>query len=148
MLQPYFIGYRPDEYCLHSGMFSLARACGAVIVQHDALYIRWMQISWKMGNGLRQWGIRYYGSAWNAMVPYWNESKILHALMKSKKPYIAQFVWGEFTAPKRVGPYRRRGARVVVSVHCSARRWDSVWLRPDGYANADQVVLTSESQRP
>jgi len=35
-----------------------------------------------------------------------------------------------------------------VSVHCSARRWDSVWLRPDGYENADQVVLTSESQRP
>ena len=37
---------------------------------------------------------------------------------------------------------------MVVSVHCSARRWDAVWRRPDGYARADHVVLTSESQRP
>ena len=60
---------------------------------------------------------------------------------------IVHFIWGEYGTYKHVKSYHRRNARVVVSVHCSARRWDSVWLRPDGYANADHVVLTSESQR-
>jgi glycosyltransferase involved in cell wall biosynthesis len=67
---------------------------------------------------------------------------------RSDQPSVAHFLWGEFAAPKRAELYRKRGGRVVVSVHCSARRWEKVWLRPDGYAQADMVVLTSESQRP
>ncbi|MBP5786199.1 MAG: glycosyltransferase family 4 protein, partial [Kiritimatiellae bacterium] len=63
------------------------------------------------------------------------------------EPHVVHWLWGEFAAPKRADAYRKRGGRVVVSVHCSARRWERVWLRPDGYAGADMVVLTSESQR-
>lgn len=106
------------------------------------------KISWRAGNVLRQWGIRYYGSTWNALVPGWDEAVFLRRLPRSAVPYPVHFIWGEFAAPKRITPYHRKGARVVVSVHCSARRWDRVWLRPDGYAQADQVILTSESQRP
>ena len=109
----------------------------------------WLQkASWTAGNALRQWGIRHYGSFWNALVPWLDEARFLRKLPRSDELYPVHFIWGEFAAPKRVAPYHRKGARVVVSVHCSARRWDSVWLRPDGYANADQVILTSESQRP
>ena len=64
------------------------------------------------------------------------------------EPHIVHWLWGEFASPKRAETYRRRGGRVVVSVHCSARRWKQVWRRSDGYAQADMVVLTSESQRP
>ena len=37
---------------------------------------------------------------------------------------------------------------MVVSVHCSARRWDSVWLRSDGYAQADLVIRPPVAQIP
>lgn len=104
--------------------------------------------SWCLGNALQQWGIRYYGSAWNSLIPWWDEMRILKNLPQSTGLYPVHFIFGEFVAAKRPEPYHRKGARVVVSVHCSARRWDSVWLRPDGYAQADEVVLTSESQRP
>ena len=46
---------------------------------------------------------------------------------------------------KHVAPYHRRG-KVVVSVTTSARV-DSL-VAPDGFAQADEVILTSESQRP
>ncbi|MFY9375472.1 MAG: glycosyltransferase family 4 protein [Kiritimatiellia bacterium] len=81
-------------------------------------------------------------------MPWWDEARILRALPRSARLYPVHFIWGEFASPKSVAPYHRKGARVVVSVHCSARRWDSVWLRPDGFAQADEVILTSESQRP
>ena len=34
-----------------------------------------------------------------------------------------------------------------MTVHATPWRWDRVWSRPDGYANADLVVVTSHSQK-
>ena len=134
--------------CAHSGLRPLARDLRMAPIYCGTAHAALSKRSWTAGNALRQWGIRHYGSAWNALVPWRDEARILRELPKSAEPYPAHFIFGEFAAPKRAAPYRRKGARVVVSVHCSARRWDSVWLRPDGYAVADEVVLTSESQRP
>lgn len=115
----------------------------------DPLWRKLEAKSWTLGNALRQWGIRHYGCSWNDLCPLWDERRVLTQLDgRSATPSVVHFLWGEFAAPKRAKAYRRRGGRVVVSVHCSARRWERVWLRPDGYANADMVVLTSESQRP
>ncbi len=142
------VDYRPRGFSPHSGLAPLVELLGADALYFSAAWERLQNRSWTAGNALRQWGIRYYGSAWNALVPWRDEARILRALPRSEEPYPVHFTWGEFAAPKGVDPYHRRGARVVVGVHCSARRWDSVWLRPDGYAQADMVVLTSESQRP
>jgi glycosyltransferase involved in cell wall biosynthesis len=142
------VAFRPDGFSPNSGLEPVARELGAEVLPFSPAWERLQQKSWTLGNALRQWGIRYYGSYWNALVPGWDEARILRALPRSADPYPVHFIWGEFAAPKSLKPYHRKEARVVVSVHCSARRWDSVWLRPDGYANADQVVLTSESQRP
>ncbi|HRT04578.1 MAG TPA: glycosyltransferase family 4 protein [Kiritimatiellia bacterium] len=129
-------------------MWPVFQVLAATPLEFSPIWERLQKHSWTLGNVLRQWGIRRYGSTWNALVPGWDEARFLRALPRSTEPYPLHFVWGEFGAPRRAEPYRRKGARVVVSVHCSARRWDSVWLRPDGYAQADMVVLTSESQRP
>ena len=134
--------------CAYSGLRPLARDLPMEPVYCGTAYAALMARSWTAGNALKQWGIRRYGSTWNALVPWRDEARILRGLPKSAEPYPVHFIFGEFVAPRRAAPYRRKGARVVVSVHCSARRWDSVWLRPDGYARADEVVLTSESQRP
>ncbi len=144
----YIVQFRPDGFSTNSGLEPIARELDAEILPFSPIWAQLQKKSWTLGNVLRQWGIRYYGSYWNALVPWRDESRILRALPKRGGPYPVHFIWGEFAAPKRPEPYRRKGARVVVSVHCSARRWDSVWLRPDGYAQADMVVLTSESQRP
>lgn len=140
--------FRPDGFSPHSGLIPILLELGAKSLEFSPEWEDVQRRSWSLGNALRQWGIRHYGSTWNALVPWRDEARFLRALPRSAEPYPVHFIWAEFAAPKRVGPYRRRGGRVVVSVHCSARRWDSVWLRPDGYAHADQVVLTSESQRP
>jgi len=138
----------PVTIPLTSGMMPLTIALGAKKIFFSLRWHSLQQYSWRLGNALRKWGIRYYGSEWNGWVPFWDEVRIRRGLGHSHTPRIAHFLWGEYGAPKHVEPYRRRGIRVVVSVHCSARRWDRVWWRPDGYANADHVVLTSESQRP
>ena len=145
---PYIAIFRPDGFSPNSGLEPIARELRAEILSFVPLWTRLQKRSWTLGNALRQWGNRHYGSTWNALVPGWDEARFLRALPRRAEPYPVHFIWGEFGAPRRVAPYHRRGARVVVSVHCSARRWDSVWLRPDGYAQADLVVLTSESQRP
>lgn len=131
-----------------SGPEKAARILGARVVNVSAAWRRLQRTSWSLGHALRQWGVRHYGSAWNAMLPGWDEWHLRRRMGKCAEPSIVHFIFAEFAAPKRAGPYHRKGARVVVSVHCSARRWDSVWLRPDGYAQADMVLLTSESQRP
>jgi len=143
----YHITRVPVTIPLTSGMMPLTVGLG---VRQIRFALRWhslQQHSWRLGNALRQWGIRYYGSEWNGLVPFWDEGRIQRGLGRSRTPRIAHFLWGEYGAPKHIEPYHRHGIRVVVSVHCSARRWDRVWLRPDGYAQADHVVLTSESQR-
>lgn len=138
---------RPEGFSDHSGLWPAVMAAGMVPVEFGERWRRWQGKSWTAGEWLRGWGNRYYGSAWNSLTPWVDEHAIQRSLPRGK-PHVVHWLWGEFASPKHAEVYRKRGARVVVSVHCSARRWERVWLRPDGYANADMVVLTSESQRP
>lgn len=146
-MKAFGIVMRPEGFSEHSGLWPAVHATGLVPVEFGERWHRWQQKSWTAGEWLRAWGNRWYGSAWNSLTPGVDERTILKALPHGE-PHIVHWLWGEFAAPKRADVYRRRGGKVVVSVHCSARRWDRVWLRPDGYAQADLVVLTSESQRP
>lgn len=146
-MKAFGIVMRPEGFSEHSGLWPAVHATGLVPVEFGERWHRWQQKSWTAGEWLRAWGNRWYGSAWNSLTPIVDERTILKALPRGE-PHIVHWLWGEFAAPKRADVYRRRGGKVVVSVHCSARRWDKVWLRPDGYAQADMVVLTSESQRP
>lgn len=111
------------------------------------IYDRLKRFSWRVGDGLERWAGRYYGSNWARTLPVWTEAKILSRLPWRKEPYPVHFLFGEFLSPKDVRPYHRRGARVLVTVHATPWRWDRVWSRPDGYANADLVVVTSNSQK-
>ena len=145
---PWVVGRPMRRFSAHSGLAPLLVCLGAEYVDVAPVWEDVRARSWRAGEFLKNWGVRRYGSAWNSLLPGWSEALVLRRLPQAERPYPAHFWWGEFAAPRRAEPYRRKNARVVVSVHCSARRWDSVWLRPDGYARADMVALTSETQRP
>lgn len=145
---PWVVGRPMRRFSAHSGLAPLLACLGAEYVEVAPVWEDVSPFSWRLGERLKNWGIRRTGSAWNSLLPFWSEARVRRRLPRARQPYPVHFWWGEFVAPQAVPPYRRKGARVIVSVHCSARRWDSVWLRPDGYARADEVVLTSESQRP
>ena len=145
-MRVYGIVTRPEGFSEHSGLWPAVRAAGLEPVEFGVRWRRWQEHSWTAGEWLRNLGNQWYGSGWNALTPWWDERRILSALPRGE-PHVVHWLWGEFAAPKRAETYRKCGGRVVVSVHCSARRWESVWRRPDGYARADMVVLTSESQR-
>ena len=134
--------------CSHSGLRPLALALPLVPIYCRNGYLALMRKSWTLGRALKLWGVRHYGSNWNSLLPWVDERRILDRLPRSREPYPVHFIFGEFAGPKNMRAYRRKGGRVVVSVHCSARRWASVWLRPDGFSRADQVVIISQSQRP
>ena len=142
------VGFAPEGFSTNSGMWPVARELDALPLAFNPVWRRAGRFSWRLGEALRKWGERHYGSTWNALVPGWDEARVLRRLPRRAEPYPVHFIWGEFAAPRDPGRYQRKGARVVVTVHCSARRWESVWLRPDGFAKADQVLLMSESQRP
>lgn len=146
-MKVYGIVTKPEGFSENSGLWPAVRAVGMVPVEFGERWRRWQAKSWTAGAWLRAWGNRWYGSGWNSLTPWWDEQAILNALPRGE-PHVVHWLWGEFANPKRADTYRKRGGKVVVSVHCSARRWERVWSRADGYAQADMVVLTSESQRP
>ena len=143
----YAVVTRPEGFSENSGLWPVVKELGLTPLEFHRTWQRVQRKSWTAGSWLREWGNRWYGSGWNSLVPWVDERRFLKALPKGASGFPVHFLWGEFAAPKRADAYREKGAKVVVSVHCSARRWESVWRRPDGYAGADLVVLTSESQR-
>ncbi len=144
----FMVGFAPAGFSSQSGLWPVARQLGAVPLSFEPIWQRYGSFSWRLSDIMKQWGIRHYGSTWNALLPGWDEFRLRRGIPRRTDPFPVHFIWGEFAAPLRVEPYHRKGARVVVSVHCSPRRWNSVWLRPAGYAQADMVVMTSECQRP
>lgn len=145
-MKAFGIVMHPEGFSDYSGLWPAVREVGMAPIEFEARWRRWQQKSWTVGEWLRACGNWWYGSAWNSLTPCLDEWAILKALPRGE-PHVVHWLWGEFAAPKRAEAYRKRGGKVVVSVHCSARRWEKVWRRPDGYAQADRVVLTSESQR-
>lgn len=145
---PLHVVFPESLACAQSGLRPLARVLPLTVHECLPAYVPLSRRSWTAGHLLQQWGIHHYGSTWNALVPWWDELRLLRAIPPGAEPFVVHFIFAEIAAPRSVKAYHRKGAQVVVSVHCSARRWDAVWLRPDGYAQADMVVLTSESQRP
>ena len=115
--------FAPDTFAFHSGLWPVVRLLGARPLEFKPAWERVQKTSWTLGNALRQWGIRHSGSYWNSLVPGWDEARFLRKLPRGREPYPVHFVWGEFAAPRRIPAYHRRQARLVVTVHCSARRW-------------------------
>lgn len=143
----YCIYHQPATFTRRSAFAPFAEAVGGIPLTYDVAWERLQAVSWTAGYWLRQWGNRYYGSQWNALVPLTDERRLAHAI-RPGGPCVAHFLWGEFASPANPRLFRRRGASLVGTFHCSARRQPAVLGRMTAFMSYDRLVTVSRTQVP
>lgn len=103
--------------------------------------------SWTLGQTLRDWGVRYYGSSWNWFIPYLHEW-VLSRQAAAVAGDVVHFLMAEFGSPRHPAWFNRRGARLVGTFHCSSRRLPAVLEQYHGEVAFDRISLMSASQIP
>ena len=143
----YAILHHPENFAQRSGLFPLVQALGATPVFYDMTLERLQKRSWTAGQWLRDWGVRHYGSTWNALVP-WRDERRLAREADAGAGDVVHFLWGEFAAPREPRRFNGRGAKIVGTFHCSARRQPQVLGNFRCLQNFDRISVMSKSQIP
>lgn len=138
--------HQPPVFSQRSGMYPLAEALGAEIKYYEDTYKRVMRHSWRLGHALRKWGNSYYGSSWNALLPYWGEWLLARTMPNACE--VAHFLWGEFAGPRHPRWFRKKAKLLVGTFHASARKLPSVLAGTRTLASYDAITLMSETQIP
>ena len=139
--------HHPPEFAARSGFPALLELLGAKQVFYDIAWEKLQKRSWTAGQWLRRAGIRWSGSAWNAAVPLWDDFRFLANAPRGEHA-VAHFLWGEFAMPKWPSLFHRRGAAVVGTFHCSARRQRDVLAGVKSFAGFDRISVVSKTQIP
>lgn len=139
--------HHPESYSARSGLFPLVQALGARPVFYQLQWERMQRVSWSAGQWLRAWGIRHYGSAWNALVPVVDEWRLARRA-RARTGDVVHFLFGEFAAPRHPRWFRREGARLVGTFHCSARRQPAVLGNYRCLDSFDRISVMSQTQIP
>jgi glycosyltransferase involved in cell wall biosynthesis len=140
----YAIYFRPADFARRSGLEPLAEAVGAVKLTHGCFWRSGARINWRVEEALKRWGTSYFGSPWNYLMPVWDEYRLAAGM---RGPCIAHFLFAEFAGPRRAGPFRRRGARVVGTFHASPRRQEQVNGRMPVHVY-DCISVVARAQQP
>jgi glycosyltransferase involved in cell wall biosynthesis len=139
--------HHPPVFSAHSGMNPLADALGAQTVLYQQTWQALQKRSWRLGQAIRQAGMRYYGSEWNALIPWLDECRL--ARQTPSGVDVAHFIWGEFASPRHPAWFRKRAQRLIGTFHASARKLPLVLGdRYRALEHFDGITLMSESQRP
>ncbi len=131
----------------NSGMLPLVASVGGEPVWYRLGWERLQRRSWTLGCLLRRLGNRFYGSEWNALVPWLDESRLAREAAQTRADVI-HFLWAEFASPRRPAAFRRGGAKLVGTFHCSARRQPSVLGRYRCMGSFDGITAMSQTQVP
>ncbi len=143
----YAILHHPEIFAQRSGLFPLVQALGAKPVFYDITWERLQKRSWTAGQWLRDWGVRHYGSTWNALVP-WRDERRLARAADARAGDVVHFLWGEFAAPREPRRFNGHGSKIVGTFHCSARRQPQVLGNFRCLQNFDRISVMSKSQIP
>jgi glycosyltransferase involved in cell wall biosynthesis len=136
---------RPANFASRSGLYPLAEAVGAEAVCHGAFWAPVYDFNWRLGMALKRWGVRHYGSAWNALAPGWGEWSLARRI-QGAGPHVAHFLFAEFSAPRTRRRFTRRNARVVGTFHASVRRQPTVTDGMD-LSVFEQITVVCRAQR-
>lgn len=139
--------HQPVGFARRSGLLPLVEAVGATPVCHGVPWEDLQRRSWRAAQWLRNWGIRHYGSTWNALVPYAHEW-LLARRVPAGRGDVVHFLWGEFAAPRHPRWFRKDGAKLVATFHCSQRRLPQVLGRYRCLDAFDRISVMSRSQIP
>ena len=146
MKSVYLVLHHPPGFPEKSCFMGLVTALGAEALWYDITHEKVMQRSWTLGHLLRRLGDAYYGTTWNALVPFLDEWRLSRRI-DSPSPLV-HFLWGEFASPRWPGLFRKKGGRVVGTFHCSARRQQKVLGNFKCWKNFDRISVVSKSQIP
>lgn len=143
----YIVHHHPDSFAQRSGFPPLIEALGARELSFAMSWQKVARRSWRLGHALRQWGNRHYGSAWNGLVPYYDEWRMARQV-REESGAVVHFIWGEFASPRQPAWFRKRGNRLVSTFHCSIRRLPKVLEHFAGWDRFDAWSVTSKTQIP
>jgi glycosyltransferase involved in cell wall biosynthesis len=142
----YMFLHHPSVFSSRSGLQPLVEALGGTPVYYDMTWSRLQGQSWTLGQLLRTWGNRYYGSTWNALVPWRDECRFARST-RGGTGALAHFLWGEFASPRR-RRWTNRFSAVIGTFHCSARRQPSVLGQFRCLHAYDWISVMSKTQIP
>jgi glycosyltransferase involved in cell wall biosynthesis len=142
----YMVHHQPKVFASRSGFIQLIEQLQAVPLDFE---FHWglFQKSWTLYHRCKQWGERYYGSEWNALVPYWDEWKLARQI-RHDEGAIVHFIWAEFSSPRRTRLFQRRGNRLVGTFHCSISRLPKVLAGFRCWDAYQALAVTSRTQLP
>lgn len=142
----YLIYHHPTTFMRHTSFSALFRILGVSPLTYELSWANLEGRSWTLGHLLRRIGVRYYGSEWNALVPFWHELRFAAGI--GIGPSVVHFLWGEFASPRLPSLLRRKGAAIVGTFHCGARRQEAVLGRVKALGSYDRLAVVSETQIP
>jgi len=140
--------HRPKLISDTSGMLPLVWAVGATPVFYRQT---WERLRWRWWLGselLRRFGNWYYGSAWNALIPFWDEMRLAARIQPQLDDTILHFIWAEFASPRRGSHLLKSKGHCIGTFHASARKQELVLGSRFDYAVYDQITLMSRTQMP
>ncbi len=144
----YAILHDVRNYCARSSFPPLLENLDCRVVPYHAAWEAVQARSWTAGHALRRWGIRHYGSEWNWLVPYAHEGLLARATRSAGAGDVIHFLMAEFASPRHPRWFNRRGARLVGTFHCSARRLEQVLGSYRCLFAFDRISVMSASQIP
>lgn len=129
-----------------SGLFPLVQHTGASMITYACAWSGLQARSWTLGQAVRSAGRRYYGSAWNYLLPVVDDLRLARSF-RASGAQIAHFLWGEFASPPCRGLYRSARA-LIGTFHASVRKLPDVLKRPARVRVYDFITLMSATQKP
>ncbi|MFH0908136.1 MAG: glycosyltransferase [bacterium] len=143
----YAVLHRPGHFASRSAFPPLVEILGATPVYYDIGWEKLQRRSWRLGHALRAFGNRYYGSEWNALIPFYDEGRLARQI-KDPDGCLVHFLYGEFATPRSRGLFRGRTGRLVGTFHASVRKQPSVLGRSTAFRNYDWISVVSATQVP
>lgn len=146
-LSPYLVYHHPAGFAGSSGYPQLIELLGARLLLYELPWKRLAERSWTLSDRLRRWSVGYYGSEWNALIPYVDEWRLARQIQESRGA-VVHFVFGDFSSPRHPAWFRKRGNRLVSTFHCSIRRLPKVLGNFRCWDAYDAWSVTSKTQVP
>jgi len=144
MTDVYAIYHHPLGFPDRSSLFPLVELLSEHPIRYEITWEKLQTRSWTLGQLLRRMGNWYYGSTWNAWVPWVDERRYSRGIASCG--CIVHFFWGEFARPVREPLFRKKGNVLVGTFHCSARRLASVLAADRDFHEFDWITLMSKTQ--